>query len=53
MIRDWAESSEFTDMFFQHNISGRCADPEEMAGTVLHLCSDAASFVKGAIWTID
>ncbi|MCB2066397.1 MAG: SDR family oxidoreductase [Erythrobacter sp.] len=53
MTRHWAESKEFTDMFFQHNISGRCAEPEEIAGTVLHLCSDAASFVNGAIWTID
>ena len=53
MTRHWAESKDFTDMFFQHNISGRCAEPEEIAGTVLHLCSDAASFVNGAIWTID
>lgn len=53
MTRHWAESKDFTDMFFQHNISGRCAEPEEIVGTVLHLCSDAASFVNGAIWTID
>lgn len=53
MTEDWAQSSEFTDMFFQHNISGRYALPEEIAGTVLHLCSDAASFVNGATWTID
>ncbi|BBC74262.1 short-chain dehydrogenase [Altererythrobacter sp. B11] len=53
MTRHWAESGEFTEMFFQHNISGRCAEPEEIAGTVLHLCSDAASFVNGAVWTID
>lgn len=47
-----AESKEFTDMF-QHSISGRCAKSERMAGTVLHLCPDAASFVNGAIWTLD
>ena len=29
------------------------ADPEEIAGTVLHLCSDAASFVNGATFVID
>ena len=40
-------------MFFQHNVSGRMAEPEEIAGTVLHLSSDAASFVNGATWTID
>lgn len=53
MTRHWAESRDFTDAFFQHNVSGRAAQPEEIAGTVLHLCSDAASFVNGAIFTID
>ncbi|MEO0061832.1 MAG: Levodione reductase [Pseudomonadota bacterium] len=53
MTQHWADSSEFTDMFFQHNVSGRCAQPEEIAGTVLHLCSDAASFVNGATFVID
>ncbi len=53
MTKDWVASKEFTDMFFQHNISGRFAQPEEIAATVLHLCSDAASFVNGATWTID
>jgi len=53
MTQHWADSKDFTDMFFQHNISGRYAHPEEIAGTVLHLCSDAASFVNGATWTID
>lgn len=32
---------------------GRYGDPEEMAGPVLWLCSDAASFVNGAIIPID
>lgn len=53
MTQHWADSKDFTDMFFQHNISGRYALPEEIAGTVLHLCSDAASFVNGATWAID
>lgn len=53
MTQHWADSKDFTDMFFQHNISGRYAQPEEIAGTVLHLCSDAAGFVNGATWTID
>jgi NAD(P)-dependent dehydrogenase (short-subunit alcohol dehydrogenase family) len=53
MTQHWADSKDFTDIFFQHNISGRYAHPEEIAGTVLHLCSDAASFVNGATWTID
>ena len=53
MTADWVASEEFKAMFFQHNVSGRMAQPEEIAGTVLHLCSDAASFVNGATWTID
>lgn len=53
MTQAWVESKEFTDMFFQHNVSGRFAQPEEIAGTVLHLCSDAASFVNGATWAVD
>lgn len=53
MTQHWADSREFTDAFFQHNVSGRCAEPEEIAGTVLHLCSDAASFVNGATFVID
>jgi NAD(P)-dependent dehydrogenase (short-subunit alcohol dehydrogenase family) len=53
MTQAWVESDDFKAMFFQHNVSGRMAQPEEIAGTVLHLCSDAASFVNGATWTID
>lgn len=53
MTQHWAESAEFRAAFFAGNISGRAAQPEEMAGTVLHLCSDAASFVNGATFVID
>lgn len=53
MTQHWADSADFRDAFFQHNVSGRAAQPEEIAGTVLHLCSDAASFVNGATFTID
>lgn len=53
MTQHWADSQEFRDMFFAQNISGRAAQPEEMAGTVLHLCSDAASYINGATFTID
>ncbi len=53
MTQHWADSEEFTSAFFEHNVSGRCALPEEIAGTVLHLSSEAASFVNGATWAID
>ncbi|MFM9936322.1 MAG: SDR family NAD(P)-dependent oxidoreductase [Novosphingobium sp.] len=53
MTQHWADSAEFRATFFAGNISGRAAQPEEIAGTVLHLCSDAASFVNGATFVID
>ncbi|WP_068076301.1 SDR family NAD(P)-dependent oxidoreductase [Novosphingobium lentum] len=53
MTQHWADSAEFRAAFFAGNISGRAAQPEEIAGTVLHLCSDAASFVNGATFAID
>lgn len=53
MTQHWADSAEFRAAFFAGNISGRAAQPEEIAGTVLHLCSDAASFVNGATFVID
>lgn len=53
MTQHWADSEEFRAAFFANNVSGRAAQPEEIAGTVLHLCSDAASFVNGATFTID
>lgn len=53
MTQHWADSAEFRAAFFAGNVSGRAAQPEEMAGTVLHLCSDAASFINGATFVID
>src|SRR5665648_488062 len=32
---------------------GRYGEPEELAGAILWLCSDAASFVNGAVIPID
>jgi NAD(P)-dependent dehydrogenase (short-subunit alcohol dehydrogenase family) len=29
------------------------ADPSEMSGRILHLCSDAASFTTGKVFVID
>ena len=53
MTQHWADSAEFRAAFFAGNVSGRAAQPEEIAGTVLHLCSDAASFINGATIAID
>lgn len=53
MTQHWADSEDFRSAFFAQNISGRAAQPAEIAGTVLHLCSDAASFCNGATFVID
>lgn len=53
MTQAWLDSDEFKAAFFAHNVSGRAGAPEEVAGTVLHLCSDAASFCNGALFVID
>jgi NAD(P)-dependent dehydrogenase (short-subunit alcohol dehydrogenase family) len=53
MTQAWLDSEEFKAAFFAQNISGRAAQPEEIVGTVLHLCSDAASFINGALFVID
>ena len=53
MTQHWADSQDFRSAFFAQNISGRAAQPEEIAGTVLHLCSEAASFINGALFLID
>ncbi|WP_421847119.1 SDR family NAD(P)-dependent oxidoreductase [Novosphingobium sp.] len=53
MTQHWADDPDFRAAFFAGNVSGRAARPEEIAGTVLHLCSDAASFINGATIAID
>jgi NAD(P)-dependent dehydrogenase (short-subunit alcohol dehydrogenase family) len=53
MTQAWLDSEKFKKAFFAQNISGRAAQPEEIAGTVLHLCSDAASFINGSLFVID
>lgn len=53
MTSEWLKSEEFKKMMFAHNISGRAADPAEIAGTVLHLCSDASSFINATTFVID
>lgn len=53
MTQAWVDSAEFRAAFFAHNVSGRAGAPQEVAGTVLHLCSDAASFINAALFVID
>jgi NAD(P)-dependent dehydrogenase (short-subunit alcohol dehydrogenase family) len=53
MTQAWLDDPAFRDAFFTHNVIGRAASPDEIAGSVLHLCSDAASFTNGAVLVID
>jgi 3-oxoacyl-[acyl-carrier protein] reductase len=32
---------------------GRLADPEEIAGAIVFLCSEQASYTSGAAWSVD
>ncbi|KRB78780.1 MULTISPECIES: SDR family NAD(P)-dependent oxidoreductase [unclassified Sphingomonas] len=53
MTQPWADSQVFRNAFFAQNVIGRAGTAEEVAGTVLHLCSDAANFINGALFVID
>jgi len=53
MTTAWFDSQEFLDAFYASSPIGRGAEPEEMAGMVLHLCSSEASFTNGAVIVMD
>ncbi|MEP2529951.1 glucose 1-dehydrogenase [Shimia sp.] len=53
MTSQWLADPEFTAAMYAHNVIGRAGQPEEIAGTVLHLCSDAASFTNGSVVVVD
>ena len=53
MTQAWLDDENFKKAFFAQSAIGRAADPAEFAGTVLHLCSDAATFINGALFIID
>jgi NAD(P)-dependent dehydrogenase (short-subunit alcohol dehydrogenase family) len=57
MTEPWVQDEWFRKMFFECENAlsqiGRYAEPEEMAGPVLFLCSDLALFVNGHTLVID
>ena len=53
MTDRWLADPEMTKALMANSPMGRAAEPEEMAGVVLFLCSPAASFVSGAVYLAD
>lgn len=53
MTEPWFHTPGFMEAFLPASPIGRSADPAEMAGMVLHLCSEEASFTNGSIIIMD
>jgi NAD(P)-dependent dehydrogenase (short-subunit alcohol dehydrogenase family) len=53
MTERWLADPAFKDKVLQNSPIGRPAEPDEIAGAVLFLSSDAASFVTGQTYVID
>ncbi|MFD2174831.1 SDR family NAD(P)-dependent oxidoreductase [Rhodobacter lacus] len=53
MIERWLEDEAFAANLFAGSPMHRAADPEEIAGTVLFLCSPMASFTTGQVHLAD
>lgn len=53
MTKAWFDDPNMRRYFVENAPLGRVAQPEEMSGMVLFLCSDLASFVVGQTFVID
>jgi NAD(P)-dependent dehydrogenase (short-subunit alcohol dehydrogenase family) len=53
MTQRWLDDPEVHAALMANSPIGRPAQPEEIAGAVLFLCSDAASFMTGQVHLID
>ncbi|PYI45151.1 MAG: short chain dehydrogenase [Verrucomicrobia bacterium] len=53
MTKPWFDDPNIRSAFLANSPIGRVAQPEEMAGMVLFLCSDFASFAVGQTFVID
>lgn len=53
MTNRWLDDPAFAAKLMQNSPIGRPAQPEEISGTVLHLCSSTASFITGQTFVVD
>jgi len=53
MTKHWFDDAQIRAHFLANSPMGRAAQPAEMAGMVLFLCSDLASFAVGQTFAID
>lgn len=53
MTREWMKDEGFAQQILATQPLGRPAEPEEMTGMVLLLCSPAASFTTGQVFVVD
>ena len=53
MTKGWLDDPEMRDVVIAGSQLGRPAEPEEIAGMVLYLTSDLASFVTGGVYVVD
>lgn len=53
MTKGWLDDPEMRDVVVAGSQLGRPAEPEEIAGMVLYLSSDLASFATGGVYVVD
>jgi NAD(P)-dependent dehydrogenase (short-subunit alcohol dehydrogenase family) len=53
LVNDDGGLTERGQRIVNHTPAGRFGEPEEVAGTVVWLCSPAASFVNGVVVPVD
>lgn len=53
MTKGWLDDPEMRDVVIAGSQLGRPAEPEEIAGMVLYLTSDLASFATGGVYVVD